>query len=210
MGRQVALVCGIAASVLYIAMNIFIPMQWEGYSFASQAVSELSAIGAPTRPVWVKWGLVYSALILVFGWGVWASAAGNRRLRIAGGLMAASGINGLLWPPMHLRGTEFTLTDTLHIVFTVVALVLMFLEIGFGAAALDRRFRRYSIATLVIFVVCGALPFVYAPAMAANLPTPWLGVLERINIAAFMLWLIVFAVELLRAPARGVRPGGAR
>jgi len=210
MGRRIALMCGIAASVLYIAMNVFIPMQWDGYSFASQAVSELSAIGAPTRPLWVKWGLVYNALILVFGWGVWASAPGNERLRIAGGLMLVSGINGLLWPPMHLRGTEFTLTDTLHIAFTVTALVLMFLEIGFGAAALDRRFRFYSIATLIVFVVCGALPFVYASDIAANLPTPWLGVLERINIAVFMLWLIVFAVVLLRAPARLARQGRAQ
>jgi len=210
MGRQLALACGIAASVLYIAMNIFIPLQWDGYSSAAQTVSELSAIGAPTRPLWVTWGLVYNLLILVFAWGVWASAPGNQRLRIAGGLMFVSGINGLLWPPMHLRGTEFTLTDTLHIAFTVVALVLMFLEIGFGAAALDRRFRLYSIATLVIFVVCGALPFAEVSEVAANQPTPWLGVLERINIAAFMVWLIVFAVVLLRAPARVARQGRAQ
>lgn len=202
MGRQVALVCGIAASVLYIAMNVFIPMQWDGYSPASQTVSELSAIGAPTRPLWVPLGFLYGVLTIVFGWGVRASAPGNRRLRMAGGLMLASGVTSLLWPPMQLRGTEFALTDALHIAFAMVALILMFFEIGFAAAALGRRFRLYSIATLVIFVVFGAMTFVDAPKMAANLPTPWIGVWERINIAAYMLWVIVLAVVLLRAPGR--------
>lgn len=210
MGRRVALACGIAAAVLYIAMNVFIPMQWEGYSPASQAVSELSAIGAPTRPLWVPLGLAYNILMIAFGWGVLASASANRRLRIAGGLLIASGVNGLFWPPMQLRGTEFALTDALHIAFTVVALVLMFLEIGFGAAALDRRFRLYSIATIVVFVVCGALAFADAPKLAANLPTPWLGVWERINIGAYMLWIIVLAVVMLRAPAHPTGPAGAR
>lgn len=202
MGRQVALVCGIAASLLYIAMNVFIPMQWDGYSSASQTVSELSAIGAPTRPIWVPLGFVYGALTVVFGWGIMASARGNRRLRMAGGLMLASGVTSLLWPPMQLRGTEFALTDALHIAFAMVALILMFLEIGFAAAALGRRFRLYSIATLVVFVVFGALSIVDAPKMAANVPTPWIGVWERINIAAYMLWVIVLAVVLLRAPDR--------
>ena len=47
--RKTLLVSGIVSSLLYVAMNIFVAMQWEGYSSASQTVSELSAIGAPTR-----------------------------------------------------------------------------------------------------------------------------------------------------------------
>lgn len=31
--RTALLVCGILASVLYFAMNIFIPLQWQGYSY---------------------------------------------------------------------------------------------------------------------------------------------------------------------------------
>ena len=78
-------------------------MQWEGYSSASQTVSELSAIGAPTRPLWVLLGVAYTLLVTAFGWGVWASARQNRSLRVVGGLMVAYGVIGLAWPPMHLR-----------------------------------------------------------------------------------------------------------
>ena len=42
--------CGIVSSLLCVAMNVFVPMQWEGYSSAFQTISELSAVDAPTRP----------------------------------------------------------------------------------------------------------------------------------------------------------------
>jgi hypothetical protein len=32
----------------------------------------------------------------------------------------------------------------------------------------------------------------------ANLPTPHVGIWERINIGAYMLWVIVFAIMLLK------------
>src|SRR2546421_9156009 len=58
------LVCGILSSLLYLAMNVFVPLGFDGYSATSQTVSELSAIGAPTRPIWVWLGTVYSLLLV--------------------------------------------------------------------------------------------------------------------------------------------------
>ena len=46
------LVCGIISSLLYAGMLAVIPRLWESYSSAAQTVSELSAIDAPTRPLW--------------------------------------------------------------------------------------------------------------------------------------------------------------
>jgi hypothetical protein len=200
--EQAFLVCGILSSLLYFAMNVLIPMLWSEYSVTSQTVSELSAIDAPTRPLWVVLGTIYSLLYAAFGWGVWQMAGEDRRLRIVGGLVMAHGVLSLFWPPMHLRGAPFSLTDAMHIVFSVVTLGLMALTIGFGAAALGRHFRLYSLATGAIFLVFGTLTGIDAPDVAKNLPTPWIGVWERINIAAFMLWVIVFAITILRR--RGV------
>ena len=90
------------------------------------------------------------------------------------------------------------MTDIMHIVWSVVTVVLMLFEIGFGAAALGKRFRFYSIATVVALAVFGMLTFWSAPGVAANLPTPWLGVWERINVLDFMVWQAVLAVTLLR------------
>jgi len=210
MVRKLFLICGILSSLLYVAMNALIPMRWEGYSIASQTVSELSAIDAPTRPLWVPLGMVYTLLVAAFGWSIWASAAGNRRLRVVGGLLAACGVLGLFWPPMHLREVLAaggkTFTDTLHIVWTVVSNLLTVLAMGFAAAALGKRFRLYSIATIVLLLAFGVLTGVDAPRVEANLPTPWIGVWERINIAAWMLWIVVLAVALLRQIPRAPLP----
>src|ERR1700692_914855 len=96
--RKALLVCGVLSSLLYVAMTVFVAMQWEGYSSVSQTVSELSAIGAPTRPLWVPLGIAYTLLVAAFGWGVLASARRNRPLRVSGGLLVAYGVIGLAWP----------------------------------------------------------------------------------------------------------------
>jgi hypothetical protein len=199
--RPALLVCGIFSSLLYAAMVVLVGMQWEGYDPASQTISELSAIDASTRPLWVWLGSIYTVLVALFGCGVLASAGCSRSLRVVGWSMIAYGGIGLFWPPMHLRGTAPTLTDTLHIVFTMATVVLMMVAIGFGASAFGKRFRLYSIATLVVLVVFGVLAGLDGPRIAADLPTPWVGVWERINVGAFLLWVVVLATALLRAPA---------
>src|SRR4030095_10835970 len=206
MVRRSLLYCGVLASLLYIVMNIFIPPLYEGYNWVTQTVSELSAVDAPTRPLWVPLGIAYTFLIAAFGWGVLQSADGNRMLRIAGVLMILHGILGLTWSPMHQREILAvgggTFSDTWHIVMSVITVLLMFLSIGFGAAAFGTKFRVYSIVTILVFIVFGVLTFSEAPNVDKNLPTPYIGLWERINIAAFMVWVFVFSFILLRAEKR--------
>jgi hypothetical protein len=40
------------------------------------------------------------------------------------------------------------------------------------------------------------------PRLEANLPTPWMGLLERIDIVTTMLWIAVLAIALLRAQVK--------
>ena len=56
---------------------------------------------------------------------------------------------------------------------------------------------RSSIATILTLFVCGVWAFLDAPRIAANLPTPWVGVRERINIYGYMLWMLMLAATLL-------------
>jgi hypothetical protein len=52
-------------------------------------------------------------------------------------------------------------------------------------------------------VAFGALTFWDAPRIQANLPTPRVGLWERINISVFLLWVVVLATVLLRADRAG-------
>jgi hypothetical protein len=203
--RRLLISCGIFSSLLYVAMLIFVPMQYEGYNSASQTISELSAIDAPTRPLWVPLGIVYTLLIAAFGWGVRQSALQSRKLRIAGNLLFAYGIIGIGWTfaPMHQREVlaagGSTLTDTMHIlVMSPVSALFMMVSMGFAAAAFKNWFRIFSIASIIILLVSGALTGLGAPDLNANQPTPWLGIIERIMLSVFLVWVVVLAITLLK------------
>ncbi len=200
--QKFLLACGIISSLLYVAMNVFIPMFYPGYSVVNQTVSELSAIGAPTRVLWVVPGILYSLLIVAFGWGIYRSTDQNRYLRLAGTLMIISGLLSFTWTPMHQRvviaagGGNFS--DTWHIAMSFITLALMLSMIGLGAAALKGSFRIYSMATIAVFIVFGILTWLESPGISTNGPTPMIGVWERINLGAYMLWVMVLAAILLR------------
>jgi hypothetical protein len=202
--RKLLLACGILSSVLYVALNIIVPLYWPAYNSASQTVSELSAVGAPTRTMWLWLCTPYTVLVIAFAFGVWQSAKSNRRLRIAAGLLIAYGAFGILWPfaPMHLRETlaagGSTISDTIHITLGAVTEVIYLLALGFAAAALGKAFRIYSIATFVVLLAFGALTFLEAPNVGLNKPTPYIGIWERINIGIFLLWVVVLAILLMR------------
>lgn len=196
------LICGILSMLWYVAINIIVPTQYPGYDIVSQTVSELSAIDAPTRMFWFVLCIFYSLFFISFGSGIWLSANGNRKLRFVAVVVILDAVLGFFWPPMHKReiiaAGGGTLTDTLHLVWAFVHLGLMLLMIGFGAAALGKGFRIFSVAIILVFIVFGILTAKESLGIEANLPTPHVGIWERINIGAYMLWVIIFAMMLLR------------
>jgi hypothetical protein len=197
-----SVICGILSSVLYVIMNIIAVVIYNGYDPVSQTVSELSAIGAPARSFWVPLGFVYTLLVALFGWGVWQSAGNNRNLRIAGMLLLIYGLIGLGWPPMHQREVLATgggsFTDTMHIIYSAVSVFLMLLAMWFGSRSFDKPFRFYSVVSIGILIILGTCTAIEAPKLQHNQPTPWLGILERILILIFLVWIVVLAVLLLK------------
>jgi len=101
--NKLLLVCGILSSLWYLSINIIVPIQDPGYNVVSQTVSELSAIGSPTRVLWNLLSPFYSLLIIPFGWGIWISSGRNRKLQVAAVMILIYGFSGFFWPPMHLR-----------------------------------------------------------------------------------------------------------
>lgn len=176
------------------------PRSWPGYDYKSQAISELSAIGAPTADLLAPFQTLYSVLLVAFGGGVWIAAGNRRSLRWCGGFIIALATLGIGWAffPMNLRGTERGLTDFMHLVMGGLSVLFIVLAIVSGAAAFGRSFRLYSAVTLFALLAFGYLMGLDTPRVAADLPTPWLGVNERIMMASWLLWMAVLSVALLR------------
>jgi hypothetical protein len=202
MYRTLLLTAGIVASLLYAILNIAVLHFWPEYSAFYQTVSELSAINAPTRELWLPWGIAYALLMAVFGIGMLQMKNQKKPLRIAGWLFIAYGLLSTCWPPMHQRdvlaaGGE-TVTDKLHLVFAGVTVLLMVLQISFAMAAMKKAFRIYSVITLIVLMTFGLLTSMQAPDVNKNFPTPWIGVWERLDIGAYLIWVIVLAILLIK------------
>jgi hypothetical protein len=206
--------CGIVGAALFVSMD-WIASFWlyPGYDITAQQVSELSAVDAPSRNFWMTLGFPHAALTFAFAYGVWRARAGRRSLAITAILLALFALNSFLWSwvaPMHMRGVAFTSTDTLHIAFTVVAVVLMVGFMTIGAQAFNGRFRWFSWATMAAMLICGGIVGTQVPAIAQGLPTPWMGLVERVSVYAPSLWMVVLGLALMgESPAgRGVVPAG--
>ncbi len=207
MVRKILLGCGIASSVLYVASDILISWWDPNYSYRDQSFSELLAPGSPTRPlVLVLLGIPYGVLVTAFGVGVWASASRRGAGRITEALLVGyaviGGVTGVfLSAPTRetLEAGKETWRNILHLPGTAVSVLCILLAIGFGSTLLGRRFRYFSYATILAILVFGVLASLQVGQMRANQPTPWLGIVERSNVYAIMLWVAVLAIVLLRA-----------
>jgi hypothetical protein len=199
--QKALLYCGILSSLWYTAMNIFVPLHYPGYSSLNDTVSELSAIGAPTRILWVLPGTLYPLLYAAFGWGIFFLSRAQRKLRYLAMVILLYCVLNLYWPPMHTRemlaaGAK-SLSDTLHLVWTSVTVVLFVCTMVIGAMALGRKFRVYSVISIVLLAVFGLLTSKDVALVEANLPTPMMGLWERINQYIFFLWIIVLSLQLI-------------
>lgn len=201
--RRFLLTCGILSSLVYLVTDVAGALSWESYRYAAQSISELSAIGAPSRPVVVPLWLLYNLLLIGFGFGVRAEAPGRSYLAATGVALIATGVLGLIaaFFPMHVRGMGMTVTDAMHIALTATIVICILMAIGSAAISAGSAFRLYSIATLLAMLVFGTFAALDGPRIAANLPTPMLGVTERINVGAYLLWVALLALRLLCRPA---------
>ena len=200
--QRILLICGVVSSLLYVGTDLLAALFFGDYhSFTSQAISELMAVGAPTERFVDPLFLLNGVFMIAFTCGVWRAAGRNRVQRASAGFLLASAVIGMTGPvlfEMDLRGSGGSRRDLLHIALTAVIVLLILSAIGVGAFARGRWFRVYSFATIATMVVFGALAGYQARELASGAPTPWLGATERIDIGAYLLWVLVLAVSLLR------------
>jgi hypothetical membrane protein len=215
MARKILLSCGIASSVLYVAADIVASLRYPGYRYTDQEFSELLAAGSPVRSLMIALnGIPYGLLMVAFAAGVLRAACPKRAARITEVLLvgyAATGMAGGLLFRMNTREVLAAgggdLRNAMHAPATAVMSLFLLLAMGFGATLLGRRFRYFTYGTILTLVVFGVLTSLQAGRMATNQPTPWMGIEERINIYATILWVAVLTVALLRARTEWPREG---
>lgn len=211
--RKALLACSVLASVLYVTTSILGAMRWEGYNPIDQTMSELFAVGAPSKSFVDPLMIAYSILWIALGVGVWLSAGSKLALRIAAAGLIGKEVEGLIvqiFFPMSMRGVEGPSHGPIHGVLTYLGVFCFITAMAAGSAAFGKRFRIYSLVTLLVSSGTAVIAGLTIPEMAADLPTPGMGVWERISIFSYLLWASVLAIGLLRGQAARAQDERAR
>lgn len=199
---------GISAPVLFLLTTIIGGALRPGYSHVSQAISELTQAGAADKAFLDPLLLIYQAMGLAFGVGMYRAVRGlDWRLRGSAGLLAWIGLIGFFFYryPMDPIGQELTFDGRIHLVIVSCSaigalLAVAFSALGWGRTANARGMAWLSWAVLSVMILTGlaAIP-------VATFGWPGMGLWQRANTSALGLWQIVTAVYLLRHPMSPAR-----
>jgi hypothetical protein len=197
MAARVLLFCGLAAPVLFIAVDLTSGSSWRGYDFTWRSISELSAIGSPVRGSAAPLFALVNVLTIAFGVGLLRVAGGDVRLQIVAGAVIANGALALaaaVFPNRAGVTPRFLSPGVLLAAGSVLCIVI---AIAAGALAFGGWLRAYSIATLGAYALLTIVGY-------ASQMQPRIGFQERLMAYTWMVWLGLVATVLLAARTRGV------
>jgi len=90
-----------------------------------------------------------------------------------------------------------TSADTMHLVLSGATGLFVAAYVATAAVAFGWAFRLYSLATVGTALLFGVLS-ARVERIEAGEPTPYMGLLERVGIGAWLLWVAVVAIGLMR------------
>ncbi len=201
--KKLLMLCGVFAAIIYAGTVLLGGWLRPGYSHISMAISELVADGAPNRSFLSSLFLLYNVLLSMFGIGLLLKANNHSRGRIVGisGSLALLlvGIAGILMELVFAQepgGTATTFAGTMHFVMAGVASLgtmvgLLMLGLWFRNFPGLKGYVAYSLTSVSIIFVSGGSS---AVAMANH--SPLFGLLERITIFTFTLWMFVIGWKM--------------
>lgn len=195
---QISLFCGALAPLLYLVTDRLAGGLLDGYSFAAQSMSELSAVGSPTRPLVASLNFVACLLMIAFGAGVWR--AGDQELlpRITGSLLmgnAALGLIATLFFPT--RFGERPIFGSPGVIIMFLSVVCFVLAMMFGAVAFSGWIRVLSIAIPASYILLAVLRVATAASPPAGQVASLIGAQERTMVYSFLSWVMALAIHLL-------------
>jgi hypothetical protein len=198
------LVCGLAAPLLSIATDVIAIARAAGYRPMRQSISELTAIGAPTRPLVTALGLTRDGLLAAFATGVTATAGDSRVLAATGGLVAANAALDAVATaalPRDYASPTWSPRNTANTAVMAAGVGCFVAAMGTGAVAYRGPFRAFSAAIPLSYGLLTALSLLLR---SPDEPPSSTGAQERTMAYSYQLWVAVLAILVLgrQAPSR--------
>lgn len=200
--KKIYTIFGFIGPIIYILAVIIGGALRSDYSQLYNTVSELSMANVPNLVLMNIMFGIYNISLLIFGIGTFmdASVDTSKKYRAAMLMLVLTGISGiiLLFFPQDPRSIPFTATGTTHIAVAGISSLLTILAIFLTGFSFRKKvnmnnFTNYSFISGIIVVVSGGLS---AYSVGNNLFFG--GLLEKITILTFIVWIMVFSYVILK------------
>ncbi|MCJ7520945.1 MAG: DUF998 domain-containing protein [Dehalococcoidia bacterium] len=202
------LVCGLLAPLL---LGAFLVAAWRltpDFSFLTEPISQLGALGRPHPWVMNAGFIIAGILTYVFAYGLYLRLGRNIIARIVWLLLMIDGIGIVLSGIFHADsspiGAISTLEGTLHCVFAQVAFFALLTGIVVFAKAVHRSpaWRGFTLISLVVFVLNLALVVAFLTGEAGIMD----GVLQLSFFGISLAWLTAVSLRALRLTGHQQQP----
>ena len=195
--------CGlleIVALLSYTVAVVFSPLDYPGYNWMAQAVSDLSAANAPSLRLWNQLSSLYNISILICAMMVCAGIQGKGSRLLRSGIYLFTAMEwisaaGFSMFPLSDSGYAGTFQDKMHILSTilVVLLSIVSLVILIIAGVKSKEYRSFGVFAGI------ALGMMLVGALGMNIvPEEYFGVVERFSVFAAVGYNAVLGIELFR------------
>ena len=191
---------GIVALLSYTVAVVFSPLDYPGYNWMAQAVSDLSASNAPSLGLWNQLSSLYNICTLICAMMVCAGIQGKGSRLLRSGIYLFTAMEwisavGFSMFPLSDSGYAGTFQDKMHILSTilVVLLSIVSLVILIIAGVKRKEYRSFGVFAGI------ALGMMLVGALGMNIvPKEYFGVVERFSVFAAVGYNAVLGVELFR------------
>lgn len=195
--------CGlleIVALLSYTVAVVFSPLDYPGYNWMAQAVSDLSAANAPSLRLWNQLSSLYNISILICAMMVCVGIQGKGSRLLRSGIYLFTAMEwisaaGFSMFPLSDSGYAGTFQDKMHILSTilVVLLSIVSLVILIIAGVKRKEYRSFGVFAGI------ALGMMLVGALGMNIvPEEYFGVVERFSVFAAVGYNAVLGIELFR------------
>ena len=195
--------CGlleIVALLSYTVAVVFSPLDYPGYNWMAQAVSDLSAANAPSLRLWNQLSSLYNISILICAMMVCAGIQGKGSRLLRSGIYLFTAMEwisaaGFSMFPLSDSGYAGTFQDKMHILSTilVVLLSIVSLVILIIAGVKRKEYRSFGVFAGI------ALGMMLVGALGMNIvPEEYFGVVERFSVFAAVGYNAGLGIELFR------------
>lgn len=192
---------GIIGPLIYITAVLMGSALRGDYNLFYNSISELLIPGSPNLLLLSILFGIYNASLVLFSWGLFQDPelTNGKSLKIAAVMIALIGILGLLFIffPQDPRGAPATLAGNIHLVLAGITSPLTILTVflagfSFRKEGKNKSFVWYSYLSVLLILISGGMT---AASITGN--SPYGGLLERITIFTFLVWVMVFSYLLL-------------